>query len=208
MGSKDKVVKHVNDVVGIVLVLLAQVFQDSDFFLGLPVKPFFVSYHFQGNMEVTFVIVGLDHLAEAALSNDFEHFVAVGQVVVGYVGVGTLVVVVAAVVGTANDARPFLGVGPDEVDLRIVEDLMVFVRRQLVHVKFHHLQNRDLKIGLLLLLLCNCLSKVCQISLTLEFLKKNAAAIDSLQGFFFACRQGVFGDLTDRQGRISGLPIT
>jgi hypothetical protein len=151
MGSKDKVVKHVNDVVGIVLVLLAQVFQDSDFFLGLPVKPFLVSYHFQGNMEVTFVIVGLDHLPEAALSNDFEHFVAVGQVVVGYVGVGTLVVVVAAVVGTANDAGPFLGVGPDEVDLRIVEDLMVFVRRQLVHVKFHHLQNRDLKIGLLCL---------------------------------------------------------
>ena len=181
MGSKDKVVKHVNDVVGIVLVLLAQVFQDSYFFLGLPVKPFLVSYHFQGNMEVTFVIVGLDHLAEAALSNDFEHFVAVGQVVVGYVGVRTLVVVVAAVVGTANDARPFLGVGPDEVDLRIVEDLMVFVRRQLVHVKFHHLQNRDLKIGLLLLL-CNCLSKVCQIS-HFTILKKNAA-IDSLQGFF------------------------
>ena len=24
--------------------------------------------------------------------------------------------------------------------------------------------------------------------------------------FFFACRPGVFGDLTDRQGRISGLP--
>ena len=205
MGSKDKVVKHVNDVVGIVLVLLAQVFQDSYFFLGLPVKPFLVSYHFQGNMEVTFVIVGLDHLAEAALSNDFEHFVAVGQVVVGYVGVRTLVVVVAAVVGTANDARPFLGVGPDEVDLRIVEDLMVFVRRQLVHVKFHHLQNRDLKIGLLLLL-CNCLSKVCQIS-HFTILKKNAA-IDSLQGFFFACRPGVFEDSTDRQGRISGLPIT
>ena len=176
MGSKDKVVKHVNDVVGIVLVLLAQVFQDSDFFLGLPVKPFLVSYHFQGNMEVTFVIVGLDHLAEAALSNDFEHFVAVGQVVVGYVGVRTLVVVVAAVVGTANDARPFLGVGPDEVDLRIVEDLMVFVRRQLVHVKFHHLKNkRENWIAMLLslsglflrrriLLLCNCLSKACQIS--------------------------------------------
>jgi hypothetical protein len=154
VGSKDKVVKHVNDVVGIVLVLLAQVFQDSDFFLGLPVKPFLVSYHFQGNMEVTFVIIGLDHLTEAALSNDFEHFIAVGQVVVGYVGIGTLVVVVAAVVGTANDARPFLGVGPDEVDLRIVEDLMVFVRRQLVHVKFHHLQNRE-KMGLL-----GCLAEV------------------------------------------------
>ena len=41
----------------------------------------------------------------------------------------------------------------------------------------------------LLLLLCNCLSKVCQISLTLEFLKKNAA-IDSLQGFFFRVQAG------------------
>ena len=58
----------------------------------------------------------------------------------------------------------------------------------------------------LLLLLCNCLSKVCQISLTLEFLKKNAALLIVCRDFFFACRPGVFGDSNDRQCRISGLP--
>ena len=88
---------------------------------------------------MTFVVIGFDHLPERAFAYHFEHFVPIGQVVVGYVSVGALVVVIAAVVGTANDAGSLLGVRPNEVDLRIVENLMVLVRRQLVHVEFHHL---------------------------------------------------------------------
>ena len=54
----------------------------------------------------------------------------------------SLVVVVLAVVGCADDAGALLGVGPDEVDLRVVVDLVVLVRRQLVHVQLHHLLGR------------------------------------------------------------------
>jgi hypothetical protein len=140
MAAKDKVVKHVDDVVGVVLVLLAQVFQDPDLLLGLPVEPFLVAHHLEGDVKVTLVVVGLDDLTEAALPDDFEHFVAVGQVVVSDVRVRALVVVVATVVGAANEAGPLFGIGPNEVDLGVVEDLMVFVWSQFVHVQFHHLE--------------------------------------------------------------------
>ena len=50
-----------------------------------------------------------------------------------------LLVIIATVVGTPNDARSFLCIGTDEVNLRVVEDLMMLVRSQFVHVEFHHL---------------------------------------------------------------------
>ena len=134
MRSKDKMVKHVDNVIGVILVLLPQVFQDSNLFLSLSVKSFLISYHFQGNMKMTLVIIGFDHLTEAALPDDFEHFITIGQMVVSYVSVGALVVVIPAIIGASDDAWPFLGVGPNEVDLRIVEDLVVFIGCQLVHI--------------------------------------------------------------------------
>lgn len=42
------------------------------------------------------------HLSEAALADDLEDLVAVGDVIVRHLDVGALVVVVAAVVGSAN----------------------------------------------------------------------------------------------------------
>ncbi len=50
-----------------------------------------------------------------------------------------LIVVIAAVVGPANNPGSFLGIGANEVDLRVVEYLVVLVGRQLVHVQLHHL---------------------------------------------------------------------
>ena len=134
VGPEGEVVEQVDDVVGVVLVLLPQVLQDPYLLLGLPVEPLLVPDHLQRHVVVVLVVVGLDHLAEAALSNHFEHLVPVGQMVVGDVSVGALVVVVPAVVGGGDDPRPLLGVGTDEVDLGVVEDLVVLVRGQFVHV--------------------------------------------------------------------------
>ena len=50
-----------------------------------------------------------------------------------------LLIVVTAVVRSPDDPRSLLGVGTDEVDLRVVEDLVVLVRRQFVYVQLHHL---------------------------------------------------------------------
>lgn len=109
------------------------------FFLRLPVEAFLVAYHFESDVLVGLVVVRLDDLSEATLPDDFEHFVPVSDVVVWDVNVGTLLVVVFAIIGVSDHSGPFLGVDSDEVDLRIVEDLEVFVRRQFVHVELHDL---------------------------------------------------------------------
>lgn len=55
------------------------------------------------------------YLSKAALADDLEDLVAVGDVVVWNVDVGSLIVIVAAVIGPAHDPRPLLGTGTDEV---------------------------------------------------------------------------------------------
>merc|ERR1711936_96093 len=50
-----------------------------------------------------------------------------------------LFVIIAAVVRPPDDPRTLLCVRPNEVDLRVVEDLVVLVWRQLVNVQLHHL---------------------------------------------------------------------
>lgn len=58
------------------------------------------------------------YLSEAALADDLEDLVAVGDVVMRHLDVGALVVVVAAVVGSAHHPRPLLGVGTHKVNCR------------------------------------------------------------------------------------------
>lgn len=130
-------VVHVYDVHAVVLVLLPEGFQYPNLLLGLSVEALLVSDHLEGNVPVLLVVVGLDDLAEAALTYDLEDLVPVGHVVVGYVDVRALVVVVLVVVGHPYDTRPLLGVNTYEVDLGVVEDLVVLVGRELVHVELH-----------------------------------------------------------------------
>ena len=46
VGAKDEMVKHMDNVIAIVFVLLAQVLQDSNLLLSLAVKPFLIPDHF------------------------------------------------------------------------------------------------------------------------------------------------------------------
>jgi len=139
VGSKVKVVEHVDDIASVVLVLLLEVLQDPDLLLRLPVEPFLISNHFESYMLMGLVVVDLEDLAEGALADDLEDLVPICYVVVWYVRIRTLIVVVAAVVWSPDIARPLLGVRADKVDLWIVEYLVVLVRREFVHVQFHYL---------------------------------------------------------------------
>lgn len=56
----------------------------------------------------------------------------------GHVDVGTMLVVVAVVVRPADYPWPLLRVRPDEIYVAIIENLVVLVRRQLVHVDLQH----------------------------------------------------------------------
>ena len=49
------------------------------------------------------------------------------------------IVVISAVLGTSNDALSLFRTGPKEVNLRVVEDLVVLVGGQFVHVVLHGL---------------------------------------------------------------------
>lgn len=137
--AECKVLQHVDDIHRGVLVLFAQVLQDADFLGRLPVKPLLVAHHFECHLLVVLVVVRLDHLAEAALADDFQHLIPVCDMVMGHVNVGALIVVVTSIVRTTNDTLPFLCIWTYEIDLGIGEDLLVLEHCQLSHVLFHGL---------------------------------------------------------------------
>ena len=61
----------------------------------------------------------------------------------GYVSIRSLIVIITTIIRASDDARPLLGIGANEVDLRIIKDFVVFVRRQFVHVELHHLKSKQ-----------------------------------------------------------------
>lgn len=101
--SEGEILQHVDDVHARVLVLLPQVLQDPDLLRRLPVEALLVADHLQGHVGLSFVVEGLHHLSEAALANDFEDFVAVCNVVMWDMDVGSLIIIIATVVGSAQN---------------------------------------------------------------------------------------------------------
>jgi len=126
--SESKSLNHVNDVVCVFLVLFAQMFQDPDFFLGLSVEPLLIPDHLQRNVTVRLVIVRLDDLAKAALSDDFEDLVPVCDVIVGHINVLSGLVIIATILWSSDNPLALLTGWSEEVDVGIVEDFVVFIR--------------------------------------------------------------------------------
>lgn len=70
--AEGEVLEHVHDVHGAVAVLLAQVLQDADLLLRLPVEALLVAHHFQSQVLLQFVVVHLSHLAEATFTDNLQ----------------------------------------------------------------------------------------------------------------------------------------
>lgn len=70
MVAEGEVFKHVHNIHGAVTVLLAQVLQDADLLLRLPVEALLVPHHFQSQVLLQFVVVYLSHLAKATFTNN------------------------------------------------------------------------------------------------------------------------------------------
>lgn len=134
MGPEGEVVEHVDNVACVVLVLFPQVLQYPYLLLGLSVEPLLIPDHLEGHVLVGLVVVHLQDLSKTSLPYHFQDLVAVGYVIVWDVCVGTLFIIISTVARTPDDPWSFLGICSDKVYLWIVEDLMVFVRRELVHV--------------------------------------------------------------------------
>ena len=135
--TEDETVVQVNHVHLVVLVLFLEMFQDLYLLLSLTVKTWLIANHLERHVDVVLMVVGLHHLAKAALANDFEHLVAVGDVVVDNMNVRVLLVVVARIVRRHDG--PFLRHGSNEVDVRVVKDLLALVGRQHVAEVLEHL---------------------------------------------------------------------
>ena len=67
-----------DDIAGVVLVLLPQVLEDPDLLLGLPVEPLLVPHHLEGDVLVGLVVVHLEHLAKRALAYHLQDLIPVG----------------------------------------------------------------------------------------------------------------------------------
>ena len=70
--AEGEVFKHVHDIHGAVTILLAQVLQDADLLLRLPVEALLVAHHFQSQVLLQFMVVYLRHLAEASFTNNLR----------------------------------------------------------------------------------------------------------------------------------------
>lgn len=70
--AEGEVFKHVHHIHGAITILLAQVLQDADFLLRLPVETLLVTHHFQSQVLLQFVVVYLSYLAEATFTNDLK----------------------------------------------------------------------------------------------------------------------------------------
>lgn len=132
-------VEHVDDIHRVVLVLLAEVFQDADLLLRLTVEPLLVADHLERDVLALLVVVRFYHLPETTLTDNFEHLVSVRYVVVRYVDVRALLVVVVAIVREPDQPGPFLGVRAYEVHLGVIEYLTVFIGGEFVHIELHDL---------------------------------------------------------------------
>lgn len=146
-------VEHVDDIVCPVGVLLAQLVQQSHLDERLVMEAFLVPYDLDGDVLVRLVIESTHHLAEAALANHLEDFVAIANVIVHdlwgsmtvgkptiytfsltqchtYLIVAAIVIVVAAIQRGARFRIDFARVQSQEPYVRVFLNLLPLVLRQ------------------------------------------------------------------------------
>jgi hypothetical protein len=84
MIPKVEIVQHVDDVVRSIGILLAEFVKNANLYERLMVEALFVANDFDCDVLIGFVVQGADDLSKAALSNHFQDFVAVTDVVVDH----------------------------------------------------------------------------------------------------------------------------
>lgn len=137
--SERERIEHVDHVHRVVLVLLAEVLQDTDLLLRLAVEALLVTYHLERDILALLVVVRLYYLTETTLTDHLQHLVSIRYVIVRYVNVRALLVVVVAIVREPDQPGPFLGVRAYKVHLGVVKYLTVFIRGKFAHVELHDL---------------------------------------------------------------------
>lgn len=142
MVAEVEIVQHVDDVMRVIGVLLAQLVQDANLDQRLVMEPLLVPDYLDGHVLVGFVVQGPNDLAEAALANHLEDLVAVRDVVMDHLVVAPVVIVVAAVQHRSRFRVDLARVQAEVPDLVVLFDLLLLEVSQAVAVQLEGLCER------------------------------------------------------------------
>jgi hypothetical protein len=135
MVPKVEILQHVNDVVIAILVFLSEVVEYADLHQSRMMESLFVPDDLDGDVLVGHVIERSDDLSEATLSDNFQNFVSVADVIVQNLDVATTFVVVAAVLRASWFAMNFARVQTQIPNLRVLLYFVLFELCQAVSVQ-------------------------------------------------------------------------
>ena len=127
MLAKDGVIQDAYDVILVVLVLLLEEAQETQLDAGLVLEALLVSDHLDGHHQVVLVVKALKGLSEAARAQLVEHLKAIGEVVLDNDLVVSTLVIEAKVVTQERCGLNLRRIKPQEVDLRVVLNLDLFI---------------------------------------------------------------------------------
>lgn len=95
--SKQHITFDSNDVVGVVFVMMVQIFQDFEFDTCLILELLFIPYYFESHHFFRFVIEAFYCLAEASLAKELQHFVPISKMVFQHNLIIALVIVISMI---------------------------------------------------------------------------------------------------------------
>lgn len=67
-------------------------------------------------VKINVLVKSNEYLSKAALANDFENFIAIGDVIMWNMDVGTLVIIITPIVGPTHHPCPLLSVGSNKIN--------------------------------------------------------------------------------------------
>lgn len=123
--SEGEVVQQVDYVVRVLSILFFQVFQNSNLLVGLPVKSPLVANNLQCDMLLCFVVVSLQDLPKASLSQNLQYLIPVRHMVVCHHLIAPLVIIIASVLGTTRNTVSLLCMLPHEEHLWVPRNLLL-----------------------------------------------------------------------------------
>lgn len=133
MIAKVEVLRHLDNMMLLIWVPLAQVIKNLDFDEGLMVKPLLVPNNLNCDRRSRSMISAAQHLTKRPLPQTVHDFVTVGKMVTIDHEIVAALVVVAEVVRRPVWVREFLfATGPDVVHRWVVKNFLALVFRQVL----------------------------------------------------------------------------
>ena len=132
MLSKDNIIFHMNNVHGIIRVVLFQVLEDFKLNARLVIIFLLVLNHFKGDMLLTFVIEALQSDTERTFAEELLNLIPISNVIPHNYLIVSFVVVITKVVLALKRALHFLASLANVVDLRVIENFLQFEGSQVL----------------------------------------------------------------------------